>query len=245
MREAPRSALPTPAPPRGTRGYAICTVGRTGSTWFTALLGSTGVLGKPGELFNTPLQRYLVGPGYPVNRVAQARFALDECSTPNGVYGLKVMPLHVAALDGALRWTQALPNLRFIHWRRRDLLGLALSRHRANQTNQWYSTARVHREAVYGGPGILGEIRRATRQDGRWQMFFARTGIEPLRLVYEDAMGDPQATIDAVADFLGLDERPVIDLSRIKLEKQRDATTDEWRARFLAEYGDPDVMDEI
>lgn len=238
--------VPAPAaPPRGTRGYAVCTVGRSGSTWFTALLGSTGALGQPGEMFNTPLQRFLVGPHYPTNRVAQARHVLDAGATPNGVYGVKVMPLHLAALDGALRWTEALPGLHFIHWSRRDLLGQALSRHRANQTDQWYSTSRARGEAVYDGPAIMGEIRRAARQDGRWQMFFARTGIAPLRLVYEDALLDPQGAVDAVAELIGLDERPAIDPARIKLEKQRNSTTDAWRERFLDEFGDPDVMDEI
>ena len=104
------------------RGYALCAVGRSGSSWFMALLAGTGALGRPEEAFNTPIQRVRLGPGYPADRRAQARYAALDCATPNGVYGLKITALHLSRLAGHIRWTEALPDLRFVHWRRRDLL---------------------------------------------------------------------------------------------------------------------------
>lgn len=234
-----------PGRPRGTLGYAICSVGRSGSSWFAAMLASTGALGRPAEAFNTPSQRHLVGPDYPADRHAQVRIVLTDLATPNGVYGLKIFPLHLSRLSRTVAWTRALPNLHFVHWRRRDLLGQALSRHRANQTDQWRSTGRAAGTAAYDGEAILAEIRRAALQDARWEVFFARTGIRPLRLVYEDATADPQRAVDAVAALLGLDERPAVDPARVSLAVQRDATTEAWRARFVAEFGDPDTMDEL
>ena len=38
-------------------GYAICTIGRSGSSYLCQLLESTGVLGLPREYFNTATRR--------------------------------------------------------------------------------------------------------------------------------------------------------------------------------------------
>ena len=103
----------------------------------------------------------------------------------------------------------------------------------------------AHGEAAYDGQAILAEMRWAALQDARWELFFARNAIAPLRLAYEDALRDPQGAVDAVAALVGLADRPAADPAGIALAVQRDAVTEAWRARFLDEYGDPDVMDDL
>jgi len=76
-------------------------------------------------------------------------------------------------------------------------------------------------------------------------VFFARNGIAPLLLVYEDVMADLQGAVDDVSTLMGLDHRPRADSSRIGLKIQRDDETEAWRARFIGEHGNPDAMDEL
>lgn len=224
-------------------GYAICTVGRSGSTWIAELLGSTGVLGYPSEYFSTGFQKeFIGGPAYPSDRMAQVEHVLRAGATPNGVYGLKIFPIHLDDVLQHLRWTEVFPNLRFIHWRRRDVLGQALSRVRAFQTQRWRSTLSSRAEPHYDGEAILDAVHWTVSQDARWELFFARNGIEPLRFVYEDALGAVGATIDAIADLVGLESRPD-PVSEITVDVQRDGLTEAWRSRFLAEYADRDTMD--
>jgi hypothetical protein len=53
-----------------------------------------------------------------------------------------------------------------------------------------------------------------------------------------------RAHVDLVADLVGV-ENPVVDQRRIDLVIQRDEVTEEWRARFRAENGDPNVLDDL
>ena len=43
-------------------------------------------------------------------------------------------------------------------------------------------------------------------------MFFARNGIEPVRLVYEDIVAKPQMAVDSVAGLFGLAGSAVADV---------------------------------
>lgn len=225
------------------KGYAICTTVRSGSTWLAELLASTGQLGRPAEYFSTKFQRRVCSPDYPEGAREQIAHALEHGATPNGVYGLKIYPLQLDGLSRRLNWTEFLPDLRFVHLGRRDLLGQAISRARVSQTLQWRSTLPAAAEPRYDGAAILSAMREIVAQDARWQLFFARNGIAPLRLVYEDALGAPDATVKAVARLVGIEGPAVAAPERIAVAVQRDATTAEWRERFVADFGDRDAMD--
>jgi LPS sulfotransferase NodH len=57
-------------------------------------------------------------------------------------------------------------------------------------------------------------------------------------------VADPQAAADAIADLLGLDTRPRVDMAKVSFEVQRDTLTDEWRERFVREAGDLTYLDD-
>ena len=226
-------------------GFAICGTARSGSSWFCKALASTGRLGRPEDAFTTPYQRRLHGPDYPAGRAAQIRRVLTLGATPNGLYGVKVFPPQLARMSQEIAWTRHLPDLRFIHWRRRDLLGQALSLYRASETLQWRSTLEALGEVNYDGAAILDTLKRVARQDARWEVFFARNGLAPLRLVYEDVMADLQGGIDAVATLMELDGPAIVDPALIELGIQRDDTTAAWRRRFLSEFADPNDIEDL
>lgn len=223
------------------RGYAICTIVRSGSTWLTELLRSTGLLGNPNEYFSTDMMQR-VRRNYPADRAAQIQLVLSEGLTPNNIYGLKVFPRQFDLLSSELLWTQHLPNLSFINLERRDILGQAISRVRAHQTQQWRAEHEAAADPVYDAEEIWQSLRFVARQQARWRLFFARSGLTPLHLIYEDILQDPQGTVDAIAALVKLDPSPKVNLDLIKIEVQRDETSAEWRARFLKRYADPDHL---
>lgn len=228
---------------RADRGYAICTSGRSGSNLLCQYLSSTGLLGHPLEYFNAAGRRILGFPDFPGAPDEQIECILTCGATPNGIYGIKVFPAQLDQVAKSVRWAERLPNLRFVLLRRRDLLGQAISAMRAHQTGQWRASMTAQSPAVYDANQIHQQLRVAAGDYARWDVFFARNGIDPTVIMYEDLVADPQGAVDRVADLFGLRGRARIKADLVDLAIQRDATTEEWRARFLAERRDLDALD--
>jgi LPS sulfotransferase NodH len=223
------------------RGYAICGEPRTGSSYLCQILTSTGVLGRPLEYFNGPGMAKFQ-PGYPQQAEDQLSEILRQGATENGVYGVKIFSATFDRVAGT-GWTRRLPNLRFISLTRRDLLAQAISAVRAVQTGQYSSHDQGAMEPVYDSARLIEEIRTLAWGHARWAAFFARCGLAPLHLHYEEVAARPQQAADAVARLLGLGETATVDFGKVDAQVQRDSTSTEWRARFLAEAHDPTWLD--
>jgi LPS sulfotransferase NodH len=228
----------------GQRGYAICTQPRSGSNLLCQYLSSTDQLGYPLEYFNGPGRRALGLPDFPDAPELQIDAILRMGATPNGVYAVKLFASQFAAFSGRVRWIDLLPNLHFVYLSRDDLLGQAISWVRALQTAQYRSTQAPKRVAVYDSDLIRSQLMIILRERAQWEAFFARTGIKPLRIIYERFVEDRSNHVELVADFVKV-ENPVVDQRRIDLGIQRDAVTEEWERRFRAENGDPNELDNL
>jgi LPS sulfotransferase NodH len=225
------------------RGYAICTSGRSGSNLLCQYLSSTGMLGNPLEYFNGSGRRLLGYPDYPDDPAKQIDWIVTEGATPNGIYGLKIFPAQIEQIEKSIRWTDLLPDLKFVLLKRRDILGQALSAVRAMQTEQWRASMPARGPVRYDGARIYEQLQIAARDYARWDIFFARKAVAPAIIVYEDLLADPQSAVDQVADLFGLRGQAHTASERIDLKIQRDAITEEWRERFLAEYRDRNALD--
>ena len=223
------------------RGYAICTEQRSGSSYLCQVLASTGVLGRPLEYFNGPGMA-VFQPGYPQDAEGQLREILRQGATENGVYGVKLFSANFDRLARS-RWVEKLPNLLFISLTRRDLLGQAISVVRLAQTNQYSADASALREPYYDRPSIAHAIHSLAWGQARWAAFFARCGIAPLYLDYDETAAHPQAAADRIARLLGLDAPSPVDPQQVYTRIQRDALSDRWRARFLSETRDLGFLD--
>jgi LPS sulfotransferase NodH len=225
------------------RGYAICTSGRSGSNLLCQYLSSTGMLGNPLEYFNGGGRRLLGYPEYPDDPSKQIDWIVTEGATPNGIYGLKIFPAQVEQIEKSIRWTELLPDLKFVLLKRRDILGQALSAVRALQTEQWRASMPARGPALYDGAQIYERLQIAARDYARWDIFFARRAVAAAVIIYEDFLVDPQSAVDQVADLFGLRGQARAAGERIDLKSQRDAITEEWRARFLDEYRGRNELD--
>lgn len=226
------------------QGYAICSTGRTGSNWLCELLTSTRLLGRPLEYFDGAARRLLTDPAYPDDPAEQIQRVLTMGTTPNGVYGLKVFPWHVDRIQAQVRWTDALPNLHFVHLVRDDVLGQAISLCRVDQTGRFRSPQSESQAPWYDPEAIRRNIHLFVRANARWTAFFARAGVEPLRLVYEEIIRDPQRAADRVSDLLQI-ARTRVDLAQVEQSMMRDEQSEDWRRRFIAEFGDTNTVDQL
>ena len=223
------------------RGYAICTQPRSGSNLLCQYLSSTGRLGHPLEYFNGPGRRALGLPDFPDSPTAQIKEILRIGATDD-IYAVKVFASHFESFCREVRWTEMLPNMRFVYLTRDDVLGQAISWARALQTSQYRSTQQTGALAIYNAELIQTQLRNVLHQRFQWESYFARTGLSPLRIVYECFLNDPIGHVAKIASLMSVND-VVTDMKKIDLAMQRDATSDEWRRRFLADCGNPNVLD--
>jgi len=227
-----------PSGPLPTRGYAICGTQRSGSNLLCELLAATHVLGKPLDYFNAVGRRAKGEPDYPSEVAGQLR-AIVESRTSNDVYGFKLFAYDAQMLSGTA-WFDALPNLRFIHLTRDDVLGQAISLVRAKQTGQWRAGMEAAGEARYDAQAIRAELAGIARDDARWRTYFALNGIDAIDLRYETLVMQPKRATDVVALAMGIPAPSGV--ARPALGVQRDALSDAWRERFLTETRAPSVF---
>lgn len=220
-------------------GYLICTEARTGSTFLCQALAATGVLGLPNEHFAWPNNRVAVGR----DPIGGLDALIAASATPNGVYGFKIFSYQFDMMQSS-GWIGRLGEARFIHLERDDLLGQAISHLRAMQTDQYASNLPKAGEPRYDHRALAEALANLARNQARWRHYFARNGIVPLRLVYEEVIADPLAAVRAVAAHVGVARPETLDLSGIEARVQRDALSDEWRARFIAAARDRSYLDD-
>ena len=131
-------------------------------------------------------------------------------TTPNGVFGAKLMWGHLADLTQFARAMDAyrtLPlagllhelvgNPRYVWVTRRDKVRQAVSLWRAIQTSVWRHGEDDDDMADlrYSSDALRHLVRRLVDHDTGWELFFAQASIEPLVLTYEDdLLPDPHGS---------------------------------------------------
>jgi LPS sulfotransferase NodH len=107
---------------------------------------------------------------------------------------------------------------------------------RAQQTGAWNSELAGDRDAQYDPARIATAVEFLRRSDEQWRQLFARQGITPITSTYESLAADYEAAVGSVLAALDLGHLAV---APPPLERQADATTEEWVARFLSEHASP------
>jgi LPS sulfotransferase NodH len=253
--------------------YLVCATQRSGSTLLCELLKGTEVAGVPDEYFEglrstgmprQPRQYFEhpsgaaiaeglspLDPGDPEKPgefEGWFSYVLHRGTTPNGVFGAKMMWNYlddfrerIAELPGLADLTfnealdQVFPNLHLVFVRRRDKVAQAVSLWKAIQTQHWRNEVEVDpipRAATYDYEALRHLLDELHRWDARWEDWFHATGREPIRVIYEDFVGSRAATVGRVLDALGIDPpepdgRP--------MRRQADELSRDWVDRFRAD----------
>jgi trehalose 2-sulfotransferase len=230
------------------RGYLVASTQRSGSTLLCELLKATGVAGRPEEYFQrsrvTGLpdqpREYFAGvedpavlallppldPGTP-EREFDFRAVRRAGTTPNGVFGAKLMWSHMGDLRCRLRGRaleDVFGELRYIQVVRRDKVAQAVSLWTAIQTQSWRDGDAAHTEPVYSSAAIRHLVGRLTEQERAFTTWLEDR--DTIRIVYEEFA---QAPAETVADLLG------VAVSEPAMRRQSGGRSQEWIARYTTE----------
>jgi LPS sulfotransferase NodH len=243
--------------------YFVCATPRSGSTLLCKSLAATGVAGKPEEYFerlrHSGLPRepreYFDGgvdaavldllpetrTGDPAETDLERELPryLEEGTTPNGVFGSKLMWNYFDDLlarlgttpetDGLVRLTERFGPPRWIHVTRRDKVAQAVSLWRAVQTRAWNAGTTERANPVYDRRGIDYLRAQVAADDDAWTRWFAANHVEPLRVEYEDFIASHEETVRRVLDHLDVSADHIPDPP---LARQGDDRSARWVARF-------------
>lgn len=260
---------------RPDRAYLVCATPRSGSTLLCEALQATGVAGRPGEPFEAlaatgrPRQarEYFEGatdaailallperePGTPITRAGaheRLRVALREGTTPNGVFGAKMMWSYFADfLDGlrdaaapgtpepALLAALLGDDLRYVQVVRRDKVRQAVSLWRAIQTQAWRDDGAAGEppDAVYHGGAIAHLAASLAAQEDAWTAWFARHGIAAAVVSYEQLDAAVEPAVRELLAWLGLRPDAGWRFEPPPLRRQADDRSRRWAERFAAE----------
>jgi trehalose 2-sulfotransferase len=237
-----RSVSPTP-----TTSYLVCGTPRSGTTLLCGLLASTGLAGRPEEYFwrgDEPFwsERWRVS-----TFSDYLRAAIGQGSTPNGVFGAKVMYGYLPDLLGKLRelpgggglndrqlLERQFPNLRCLWIWREDVVAQAVSWSKALQTDVWAAgDGQLSTTPRFDFAQIDGLVRASAEGREGWRRWFQAQGFVPMGIPYEDLVADKIGTTRRATDFLGIDAPADLPI-RARSTRQSDALNREWMARYRA-----------
>lgn len=230
-----------------TSSYLVCGTPRSGTSLLCGLLAGTGVAGRPEEYFwrgDEPFWSERWG----VSGFADyLRAAVAHGSTPNGVFGAKVMWSYLPDLLGKLAalpggrglddqalLERAFPGLRFLWIWRDDVVAQAVSWSKAIQTNVWFAAddrAPASEPPRFDFRQIHELVSEAEAGRTGWERWFQEHGIEPLPMRYEDLVADKAGTIRRALAFLGI-PAPADLRIKVSTARQADALNHEWAARY-------------
>ncbi len=260
------------------RPYFVCATPRSGSTLLCEALSATGVAGRPAEYFEalrgTDLPRQpqeyfgeldaeleALLPRVeqqPAAELARAETYLDyldwvreTATTPNGVFGAKLMWGYLGEFAARLRETgrydgtgdlavieSAFPGTRYVRVVRLAKVEQAVSLWTAIQTQTWrhgVETAAVVGDPVYHHGAIEHLVRYLTEHEDQWSTLFARAGIEPLTIVYEDLVEAWDEHLRRILAHVGVENAKTLPLPDPPLQRQADGRSRAWVERFVAE----------
>lgn len=161
--------------------------------------------------------------------------AMRKEGTRGGVTGVKVHGDQLRRHGLADLLPREFPGTRYVLLSRRDRVRQAVSLARAIQTGAWTSRDAPRGAPAYDREQIARCLADIEGQHQAWEDFLASRGITPLRVDYEDLVGDREGTVRRVLAFLGAPAPARIPPPR--LARQADAISEEWARAYAAGGG--------
>ncbi|MEY2569244.1 MAG: trehalose 2-sulfotransferase [Actinomycetota bacterium] len=169
-------------------------------------------------------------------------WACQQGTTPNGVFGAKLMWGYLGDFATLLRGIdgmaglplpdlldRAFPGLRYVQITREDKVRQAVSLWKAVQTQAWRADeARDAGEPVFSFRAVNYLVRLLTAHDASWDAYFLGLGHQPLKVTYEELAEDREPVVRRVLGHLGIDAPDDLGLEAPRLSVQADELSEEW-----------------
>ena len=179
---------------------------------------------------------------------------LEAGTTPNGVFGAKVMWGYLGDFISFLRDIPAyhempvpdllstiFPNLHYIQVVRRDKVSQAVSLWKAIQTGTWREDeeragtnggGHQKRELQFHFEPIDHLVQQIKEHELAWEHFFNEAGVKPYRVVYEDLVKNYEATALNILNYLGMSLSAHHSFAERRMKRQADALSQKWVKRY-------------
>jgi trehalose 2-sulfotransferase len=232
--------------------YVICAVQRSGSSLLCEALKNTGLAGFPEEYF---LDGHLedgewARQNHISTRADYVRLVFDKGTSPNGVFGVKIMWNYfhqvidkLAVLPGyeglsaPQLMMEVFPKLHFIWMVRRDKVRQAVSWAKAAQTDiyAWHKGKMPFQkqDPSFDFTFIDNLHQLILEGEAGWQSVFDACGVEPIKVLYEDFIDDYEGTALRILDTLKIPHPKDLKFGERHLQKQANALNDLWVEQFL------------
>ena len=191
------------------------------------------------------------GSSYPVY-LAQV---LEEGTTPNGVFGAKMMWGYFDDFIQNLRLVPSyrdlivpdlmatiFPNLQYIQVTRLDKVRQAVSLWKAIQTWTWKmeedpSLSRSHDQSslhtlTFHFEAIDYLVRRIIAHEAQWQEYFEQSNIQPFTVVYEHLTAAYEQTLFKILHYLQIPIPENLVLPKPRMKKQADTLNEAWVQQY-------------
>jgi LPS sulfotransferase NodH len=173
-------------------------------------------------------------------------WALEQGTTPNGVFGAKLMWGYLddfatlldgidglAGLSVPAKLERAFGGLHYIRISREDKVRQAVSLWKAVQTQEWKAEGRETPEPFFSFRAIDHLVRQLAEHDTAWTGFFTGLGVEPLTITYEELAKAHEPVIRRCLDHLGVPCPDDLVAGPPELRIQADDRSEEWVARYI------------
>jgi trehalose 2-sulfotransferase len=183
----------------------------------------------------------------PNNYGRYLQWALEKGTTPNGVFGAKLMWGYLGDVATLLRTidgmaglpvpellAHAFPGLRYVQITREDKVRQAVSLWKAVQTQAWRADGERTEpaaEPVFSFRAINYLVRLLTAHDASWDAYFLGLGRPPLKVTYEELAADQGPVVRRVLAHLGIPAPEPLSLPPPRLSAQADELSEDWVRR--------------
>ncbi len=229
--------------------YLICATHRTGSTLLCEALKNTGIAGQPEEYFWREYEILWQQRWETSSYSDYLDKVLQYATTPNGVFGAKVMYAYFDDFVNKMRQIQGyvdlrthelistfLVNPRYIWIRRRDKVRQAVSLYKAVQSQHWelYTNDPIipYQELAFDFEAIKYWLQTIIRDEASWQEYFTQCGIYPFNIFYEDFVAAYEATILGVLRYLKIAIPEDFAIDKPQLRKLADTISEQWVQKY-------------
>jgi LPS sulfotransferase NodH len=181
-------------------------------------------------------------------------WTIERATTPNGVFGAKVMWGYFNGFVSGLQelpgrsdlpradlLPSVFPNLRYVSVTREDKVRQAVSLWKALQSWTWRRDAGdghiVRGDLRYSFVAIDHLAGAISDEEDAWHAYFREAGVQPHAVVYERFENHYEEVALEIIDYLGIERSGGVAFAERQMKRQADSLSDEWIARYHADKG--------